>query len=86
MLYASLVGPLFGVYYPIPTDDEATARAMLATSKLAKLWCSVYTAEQLEEILKKFKGTIVLPDRFANNLDYDDFETEMLLAKVSQAE
>lgn len=68
MLYASLVGPLVGLYYPVPTDDENIARRMMNSSKLRSLWCSIYTKEQVDACIAKYEGSI-LPDVFARRLD-----------------
>lgn len=70
MLYASLIGPLLGIYYPLPTNDETTARLMIGSSKLSKLWCSIYSSEYVEECIKRYGG-MKLPDSCAQNLDYD---------------
>ncbi len=77
MLYASLIGPLFGLYYPIPTDDMDAARTMMHTSKLAKLWCSIYTYEEVLGFISKFGGH-VLPTEFADRLDYDSHAVEIM--------
>lgn len=69
-LYASLTGPLIGLYYPLPFDDERICRVALNTSKLAKLWCAVYTREQVDSAIAEFGGAR-LADKFAGNLDYD---------------
>jgi hypothetical protein len=74
-LYASLVGPLLGLYYPMPVDDVIEARIACKTSKLTKLWCCIYTVEQMEANIKQFGG-MILPDRFANLLDYDTYAVE----------
>lgn len=73
--YASLMGPLLGIYYPLPFDNERQNRIVLNTSKLSKLWCSVYTRNEVEEQIKRFGGQM-LPDEFANKLDYDSFAVE----------
>ena len=71
-LYASLIGPLNGLYYPLPTEDEITARQMLNSSKLKMLWCSVYSKEDTEMYIERYGGSM-LPDSFASQLDYDSF-------------
>ena len=68
--YASLMGPLLGMYYPLPFDNEWQNRMALNTSRLSKLWCSVYTLEEVEQQIKLYGG-FMLPDGFANKLDYD---------------
>ncbi len=73
--YASLMGPLLGVYYPLPFDNERQNRVALNTSRLSKLWCSVYTRKEVEEQIEQFGG-VMLPDEFANKLDYDSFAVE----------
>ena len=69
-LFASLVGPLLGIYYPLPFDNERSARIALNTSRLAKLWGGVYTRAQVNESIAK-RGGLMLPDSFARKLDYD---------------
>lgn len=70
-LYASLVGPLLGMYYPLPADlNKAQCRAALNTSRLKSLWHSVYTREDVLEQIGKFGGQM-LPDGLASHLDYD---------------
>jgi hypothetical protein len=73
-LYASLTGPLLGLYFPMPADivGENQFRAALASSKLAKLWCSIYTEEQVDESIAKWGGW-KLPEKLASALDYDTF-------------
>jgi hypothetical protein len=73
--YASLMGPMLGVYYPLPFDNELQNRAALNTSRLSKLWCSVYTRDEVERQIKDFGG-LILPDEFAGRLDYDAFAVE----------
>lgn len=74
-LFASLTGPLLGVYYPLPFADENSARRALNSSGLKRLWCSVYTREQVAEQLDTYGG-VQLPDTFARKLDYDSWEVE----------
>ncbi len=53
--YASLTGPLLGWFYELPFEELVTDKGsaqviygvMLNTSKLASLWCAVYTWEDL---------------------------------------
>lgn len=56
MLYASLTGPLIGVYVPLPSDSESENRVMLNDSKLAKLWCAVYTEDEVDHQIKEYGG------------------------------
>lgn len=70
MLYASLTGPLLGLYTPLPTDDKDTARLMIGSSSLQNLWCSIYTSEQVDEFVTIYGGG-KLPDIYASRLDYD---------------
>jgi hypothetical protein len=74
MLYASLTGPLLGLYFPVPTDDEVIARKMLASSSLNKLWCSVYTIDEVVRQIRQHGGEI-LADSHASQLDYNHFKT-----------
>lgn len=70
-LYASLIGPLLGMYYPLPADlNKTQCRAALNSSRLRSLWHSVYTREDVLEQIGKFGG-LMLPDGLASHLDYD---------------
>lgn len=69
-LYASLMGPLVGVYYPLPFNNEGKNRIALNTSRLQHLWCSVYTRKEVEAQIERFGG-LMLPDKFVHDLDYD---------------
>lgn len=64
-LYASLIGPLSGLYLPLPHHDNCAARVALNSSSLARLWCPIYTRDELPE------DAIVLDDGFARKLDFD---------------
>lgn len=70
--YASLVGPLLGLYYPLPPNCETDEqrRLALATSKLKHLWCAIYTEAEVDDQVKHF-GVAKLPDSFSRKLDYD---------------
>lgn len=70
MKYASLIGPLLGIYYPLPFEDEEKNRLALNTSRLKNLWCRVYSEEEVNRQIKSFGG-IKLPVSQASNLDYD---------------
>lgn len=80
-LYASLVGPLLGLYYPMPAElpDEDSCRAALASSRLAKLWCSFYTEEQVDECITKWGGH-KLEARYAGLLEYNQFAVAAVAA------
>lgn len=71
-LYASLTGPLLGLYLPAPAEiqTEDQFRVALNTSRLKNLWCSVYDKEQTNESIARWGGQI-LPDKFSRQLDYD---------------
>jgi hypothetical protein len=73
VLYASLTGPLLGLYLPLPFDNQIAARVALNTSRLKGLWCSVYTRPEVEQQIKEYGG-VLLPARFAELLDYDAHE------------
>lgn len=80
--YASLVGPLLGVYFPLPTEltNRVAEGVALNTSKLQRLWCSVYDEKEVDRMIKQFGGK-KLPDHpFASQLDYDSHEVERALA------
>jgi len=69
-LYASLVGPLLGLYYPLPFEDETICRLALQTSRLANLWCAVYPEDEINDHITKWGG-IKLDDSYSKRLDYD---------------
>lgn len=75
--YASLIGPLDGLYFPLPDDlmesgmhPQHAFGPALNSSRLSRLWCSIYTREKARELVERFGGTL-LPDTFAGRLDYD---------------
>jgi len=65
--YASLTRALMSLYYPIEAENEDIARRMIATSSLSKMWCSVYTEEQVDEFIKNYGGHKLT----VRQLDYD---------------
>jgi hypothetical protein len=67
--YASLTGPLLGLYYPLPFVQEDANRAALNSSRLKSLWCDIYSAEQADELIKQFGGR-KLENVYAQQLDY----------------
>lgn len=67
MMYASLTGPLIGLYFPLPYEDEEENRVLLSESKLSKLWCAIYTEAQVNEMIKDHGG-MKLGKRYAMNL------------------
>ncbi len=69
-LYASLVGPFLDKYCRIPgARDETEARLMCnADPKFQKLWCSMYTLDEVREHIKKYGGEIIV----IKELMYDD--------------
>lgn len=76
-LWASLVGPLFGLYYPCPDalEDEGQFRVALNHSRLAKLWCAVYSEEEVDALLAAYGG-VKLPVKMSVHLDYDSYRVE----------
>jgi hypothetical protein len=72
-LYASLTGPLLGLYLPLPFENPIAARLALNTSKLKGLWCSVYTRAEAERCVRDHGGQM-LPASMAKHLDYDTHE------------
>jgi hypothetical protein len=68
--YATLVGPLLDIYYPLPFEDENKNRIALSSSRLARLWCSVCNDFEVDEMVKNFGG-IKLNDSYISRLDYD---------------
>lgn len=75
-LYASLTGPLLGLYYPLPFHNEDECRRALNSSRLKSLWCSIYTQAEVAEQIAEYGGTI-MPSEFAAKLDYDHHEVTM---------
>lgn len=74
--YASLTGPLIGMYFPLPaeleTDDQR--RVALSTSRLARLWCAVYDEAEVDRQIAEYRHGTKLPDDCARRLDYDAHE------------
>lgn len=80
--YASLIGPLFGIYYPLPVFEnlsgaelEHAQRLALNTSRISKLWCSIYTKEETGKHCEDYGG-IMLSRDFAQRLDYNFDEVD----------
>lgn len=73
--YASLVGPLLGLYFPLPPEleTEVQRRLGLITSGLKLKWCGIYPEQDTRDMVDRFGG-VILPDHFAKQLDYDHFE------------
>lgn len=69
--YASLIGPLIGLYYPKPPElDSMQFRLALNSSRLKSLWHSIYETKEVERQLLEYGGQM-LPDKYAYRLDYD---------------
>lgn len=85
MWYASLTGPLLGLYYPIEADSKDQARVMINTSKLKGLWCSIYRDDELDEQLAQFGG-IKLPMGFTRKLDYDSYAVDQYVKESHHAQ
>lgn len=67
--YASLIGPLMGLYFQLPLGlTEAQCRMALNSSKLARLWCSIYKESEIDEQIAKRGGYKV---NNAQLLEYD---------------
>lgn len=79
-LYASLTGPLLGVYYPLPNADETTCRLLLNESQLKSLWCGIYNENQVDEQIEEYGG-VKLPDNFCVALVFNGFVAETKGAK-----
>lgn len=65
--YASLIGPLLGCYYELPTEDPLKNRIAMQTSRLKNLWHHIYTEDEVNHQIEMFGG-IKLPKL---PLDYD---------------
>lgn len=74
--YVSLIGPLLGVYYPLPFEAEGANRIALNSSRLRALWHSIYDEEEVDRQVARFPACVKLPDAFARRLDYDMYEVE----------
>lgn len=81
--YASLTGPLIGLYYPIPAEMTSgiEERVALNTSKLKSLWCSIYDEKEVDRQIAEFGG-VKLPDKLARSLDYDAYEVDKAMGRV----
>jgi hypothetical protein len=66
-MYASLTGPLLGLYFPLPGQSETENRVMLNKSKLSKLWCSIYPESMVDKLIISSHGT-KLDESYALNL------------------
>lgn len=77
--YASLTGPLLGLYYPIPDelDNRLLQGAAMNSSKLKSLWHSIYPSEEVDRQIQEYGG-MKLPDQFAQRLDYDLYKMAQL--------
>lgn len=78
--YASLTGPLLGLYYPVKADDEMEARLMLNSSRLKSLWCETYSLQEANEQCAKWGGQIL---NLGTSLDYDAEYVKAKLAEVA---
>ena len=67
-MYASLTGPLLGVYFPLPEGDESEQRELLNSSKLKNIWCAIYTEDHVDDLARNHPGIIKLPKPFAMKL------------------
>lgn len=67
-LYASLVGPLLGLYLEAPDEVQTPNEfsAALTNSKLRYLWCSIYTREQVERQIKDYGGAFLPSENAAH--------------------
>lgn len=74
--YASLIGPMLGLYYPMPAGfNKAQCRAAMNSSRMKSLWMSVYPRDEVVKQIEEFGG-LMLPDQFAKQLDYDSAVVE----------
>lgn len=73
--YASLIGPLLGLYYPLPKECETRAQqyAAMNSSRLGPLWHSLYDEAEVDRQIAEHGG-VKLPDAFASRLDYKHHE------------
>jgi hypothetical protein len=83
-LYASLVGPLCGLYYPLPAccKNPLHARLMMNQSRLRSLWHSLYTEAEADAAIALYGG-MKLPAGLGEKLDYDSFVVEQLLEELT---
>lgn len=86
--YASLVGPLLGLYYPLPNFienaqlNDIAQRTALYTSKLARLWCAIYDEGDVDVQIAEHGG-YRLPSNCASQLDYDAYAVANAIAKYA---
>jgi len=76
--YVSLVGPLLGLYYPLPIPASVPIEKANA-GRLRRLWCSLYTKESAQAAAEKYDGTL-LPEAFAQRLLQEDIGHELACA------
>ena len=79
--YASLIGPLLGIYYPIPIcslQHIDVVGILLSSTKLRSLWCSVYPTHEARRCVDNYGG-LLLPDEFAMRLLIETEDTVALL-------
>lgn len=75
--YASLTGPLLGLYLPLPIRPDVEKQdacdlgaLLLNNSKMARLWCSIYEQGYAAELVGRFGG-LLLPNEHAARLLVD---------------
>lgn len=79
--YVSLVGPFMNYYAEIPyATNNLEAAWICNNSKLQHLWCSTYTREQVDRMIKDYGGQIITLS--PSGLGFNWFEFEQFRASL----
>lgn len=79
--YVSLVGPFMNYYAEIPyATNNIEAAWICNNSKLKNLWCSTYTREQVDRMIKDYGGQIIT--LYKEGLDFSWYAFEELQASL----
>ena len=76
--YAALTGPLRGYYLELPLEIDSTVkgRAAMRTSALKDLWCDIYSAAEVDELIDTHGGARI--PILQGVLEYDYHSVEEL--------
>ena len=66
--FASLKGPLSGVFYPLPFAEREANLVTLQGSDLKDLWCDIYTLQEVREMTPQ---PVILPYTISRRLTPD---------------
>lgn len=89
--YASLIGPLCGVFFPLPLDGapnleiaKMVGGIMLNTSRLKSQWHTTYDRAEVERQITEFGNhCTMLPDAYASQLDYNSHEVQKMCQQLA---